>query len=179
MATRSLSREMRNVTFVQENTRAVWIPVWVEQSFQELRHGLRTLWRDRGFTLAAIAMLALAIGLNVTAFTVMEAMLFRGYPLVQRNDQIVYLQESAPAKSGLSYADFEDWRAEAKSFQGMSFIGEKRIQLREGTGRPSDQWTFTVSVNLFGLLRRPADAGARLLASRRSTRSAAGGYSQL
>jgi hypothetical protein len=79
-------RELGNVTLVEENMRAVWIPVWLEQSFQELRYGLRTLWRDRGFTLAAIAMLALAIGLNVTAFTVMEAMLFRGYPLVQRND---------------------------------------------------------------------------------------------
>jgi putative ABC transport system permease protein len=145
-------REMGNVTLVQENTRAVWIPVWLEQSFQELRHGLRRLWRDRGFTLAAIAMLALAIGLNVTAFTVMEAMLFRGYPLVQRNDELVYLQERAPARGGLSYADFEDWRAQATSFQGMSFIGEKRVQLREGTGRPSDQWTFTVSANLFGLL---------------------------
>ncbi len=152
-------REPGNVTLVQENTRAVWIPVWLEQSFQELRYGVRTLWHDRGFTLAAIAMLALAIGLNVTAFTVMEAMLFRGYPLVQRNDELVYLQESAPATHGLSYADFEDWRAQATSFQGMSFIGEKRIQLREGTGRPSDQLTFTVSVNLFGLLGVPPMLG--------------------
>ena len=111
-------REMGNFTLVQENTRAVWIPVWLEQSFRELRYGLRTLWRDRGCTLAAIAMLALAIGLNVTAFTVMEAMLFRGYPLVQRNDERMYLRERAPAPRGLSYADFGDWRSQSTSFQG-------------------------------------------------------------
>ena len=143
----------------RDNTRAVWMPVWLEQTFQELRHGIRRLGRDRGFTLAAIAMLALAIGLNVTAFTVMQAMLFRGYPLVQRNDQLVYVQERAPATRGLSYADFEDWRAQATSFQGMSFIGEKGIQLREGTGRASDQAAFTVSVNLFGLLGVPPMLG--------------------
>jgi len=147
------------LTSAQENTRAVWIPVWLEQSFQELRHGIRTLSRDRGFTLAATAMLALAIGVNVTAFAVMEAMLFRGYPLVQRNDELVYLQERAPATRGLSYADFEDWRAEARSFRGMSFIGEKLINLREGTGRTSDQLTFRVSVNLFGLLGVPPMLG--------------------
>ena len=62
-------------------------------------------------------------------------------------------------KGGLSYADFEDWRTQATSFQGLSFIGEKRIQLREGTGRPSDQLTFTVSVNLFGLLGVPPMLG--------------------
>ncbi len=152
-------RELGNVTFVEENTRAVWIPVWVEQNFQELRHGLRTLWRDRGYTLAAIAMLALAIGLNVTAFTVMQAMLFRGFPLVQGNDELVYLQERGPATRGLSYADFADWRAQATSFQGMSFIGEKGIQLREGSGRASDQSAFTVSVNLFGLLGVPPMLG--------------------
>ena len=56
--------------------------------FYDLRLALPGLRRDRAFTLAAIAMLALAIGLNVTVFTVMAAMLFRAYPLVKRNDRL-------------------------------------------------------------------------------------------
>ncbi len=44
--------------------------------------------RDRAFTLAAIAMLALAIGLTATVFTIMDATLFPGYPLVKRNDRL-------------------------------------------------------------------------------------------
>jgi predicted permease len=121
---------------------------------------MRSLWRDRAFAVAAIATLALAIGLNVTAFTVMEAMLFRGYPLVKENERLVYLQERTPARlGGISYADFEDWRAHAQSFEGLAFVGEKRIRFRERTGRPSDQLTFMVSTNLFGLLGVPPMLG--------------------
>src|SRR5215469_4747172 len=133
---------------------------WIEGLLYDFRFAMRGLWRDRSFASAAIATLALAIGLNVTAFTVMEAMLFRGYPLVKENERLVYLQERTPAKlGGISYADFEDWRAQAHSFEGLAFIGEKRIRFREGTGRPSDQWTFTVSTNLFGLLGVPPMLG--------------------
>lgn len=132
----------------------------VEGLVYDLRFALRGLWRDRGFTLAAVAMLALAIGLNATVFTVMEAMLFRGYPLVQRNDRLVHLQERTPAGlCCLSYPDFEDWRAQAHAFEGMAFIGERRISYREGKGRAIDLDAFTVSVNLFGLLGVPPVLG--------------------
>ncbi|HEX5229834.1 MAG TPA: ABC transporter permease [Bryobacteraceae bacterium] len=114
-------------------------------------HGLRRHW---GYTSAAIAMLALAIGLNVTVFTVMQTMLFRGFPLVQRNDRLLYVQEEYP--SGLcclSYADFEDWRSEARAFQGMAFVGGKAITLGDRQGRPMDTSAATVTANIFGLLR--------------------------
>jgi hypothetical protein len=60
----------------------------VEEFLFDVRLSLRGLRRDWGFTLAAVAMLALAIGLNVTVFAVMDTMLFRGYPLVKRNDRL-------------------------------------------------------------------------------------------
>jgi putative ABC transport system permease protein len=133
---------------------------WIEGLLYDLRFASRGLWRDRAFASAAIATLALAIALNASAFTVMQAMLFRGYPLVKDNGRLVYLQERMPAASGLiSYADFEDWRAQAHSFEGLAFIGEKGIRFREGTGRLSDQSTFLVSTNLFGLLGVPPMLG--------------------
>src|SRR3954471_3897184 len=46
----------------------------------DARFALRGLRRDRAFTLAAIAMLGLAIGLNATVFAVSYAMLYRGEP---------------------------------------------------------------------------------------------------
>jgi hypothetical protein len=48
---------------------------------------------DRGIVLrrticvTPITMLALAIGLNVTVFAIMNTMLFRGSPLVKRNSE--------------------------------------------------------------------------------------------
>jgi hypothetical protein len=73
------------------------VPPWLEGLFYDLRFGLRGLLRDRGFTLAAIVMLAVAIGLNVTVFTVMDAILFRGAPLVRGNDRLVFIQERYPS----------------------------------------------------------------------------------
>src|SRR5262249_6880571 len=43
---------------------------WLEGLFYDLRHAVRALARDRGFTLTSIVMLALAISLNVAVFAV-------------------------------------------------------------------------------------------------------------
>jgi putative ABC transport system permease protein len=146
-------RKFGNPGLIAEDARALWIPVWLDHIFQELRHGLRTLRRDRAFALTAIVTLALAIGLNVTVFAVMNTMLFRGFPLVQRNDRLVYIQEHYPSGTGnITYLDFEDWRAQAHSFEGMAFVGEKFISLGYGKGRSLDASAFTVSTNAFGLL---------------------------
>jgi len=126
---------------------------WLEGLVYDLRFTFRGLRRDRAFTLTAIVTLALAIGLNVTVFAVMNTMLFRGYPLVQRNDRLVYIQEQYPSGTCcITYLDFEDWRAQAHSFEGMAFVGEKNITLSYGEGRSTDATAFTVSTNVFGLL---------------------------
>jgi hypothetical protein len=45
--------------------------------------------RDRASSLAAVVMLALAIGLNGVVFTIVDAMLVRGFPLVKDNARLV------------------------------------------------------------------------------------------
>jgi hypothetical protein len=58
----------------------------IDGLFYDLRFTLRGLRRDRVFTAAAIATLALAIGLNATVFAIVDAMLFRGVPLCGLRD---------------------------------------------------------------------------------------------
>ncbi|HEY2150044.1 MAG TPA: ABC transporter permease [Vicinamibacterales bacterium] len=126
---------------------------WLDALVYDVRFTLRSLSRDRRFTLAAIGMLALAIGLNVTVFTIVDAMLFRGFPLVKRSVQLLFLQETTPTGGCcLSYADFEEWQAEAHAFEGLAFVGSAGIALRDGNGRPIDLRATTVSANTFGLL---------------------------
>jgi putative ABC transport system permease protein len=133
---------------------------WLEGLLFDLRQALRGLRRDWTFTLAITAMLALALGLNTTVFTVMDAMLFRGFPHVKRNDRLLYVQErSASGMRDMSYADFEDWRAEARSFEGLAFVGGQPIAFRDGDGRPADIRAITVSAHLFGLLGVPPMLG--------------------
>lgn len=125
----------------------------IDSFLRDFRFSLRGLRRDRAFTLTAVVTLALAIGLNVTVFAVVNTMLFRGFPLVQRNERLVYLQEQYPsAACCIAYLDFEDWRAQAHSFEGMAFVGEKNITLSYGDRRSLDASAFTIGTNAFGLL---------------------------
>src|SRR2546421_6779218 len=86
---------------------------------QDLRFAVRSLWRSTGFTFTAIATLAIGIGLNATVFTVTNAVLFKGFPLVRGNDRLVYISGGGCC---VSYPDFEDYRAQAKSFEGMAVV---------------------------------------------------------
>lgn len=132
---------------------AVTFPTQLEAIVYDLRSAWRGLRRDRTFTLTAIATLTLGIALNVTVFAVMDTMLFRGLPLAKRPDRLVYIQERRAAGGGLiSYADFEDWRTENKSFEGLAFVAESSFSLKDGDGRPIDTSAFALSANTFRLL---------------------------
>lgn len=125
----------------------------------DVRFAWRALRRDRAFTLTAIATLTLAISLNVTVFAILDTMLFRGLPLARRPDRLVYIQERRPAGGLISFADFEDWRAEAASFDGLAFVAETGISLKDGDNRPIDTSAFEVTANTFGLLGVPPMLG--------------------
>lgn len=129
---------------------------WLEGLFFDLRLALRELRRDWMFTLAAIVMLTLAIGLNATVFTVMNAMLFRGLPLARNSDRLVYVDARKPLSQipgRILYSDFEAWRSEARAFEGMAFGGGGGpITFRGVDGRPIDMSMQRVSTNTFALL---------------------------
>jgi putative ABC transport system permease protein len=122
-------------------------------------HALRDLLRDRAFSLTAVLTLAIAIGLNVTAFVVMNTMLFRGFPLVQGNDRLLYLQERFPLGGCcLQYPDYLEWRAQARSFEDLAFVSGRVVAFGESAvGRAADVAGVAIGPNGFGLLGvRPA-----------------------
>jgi putative ABC transport system permease protein len=157
---------MGNLLLGRERSRDAWGWRSLDDFVQDLRFSLRTLRRDRLFAIVAIAMMACAIALNVAVFTVMDAMLFRGYPLVHRNERLLYLQERFPSgRCCIAYPDFEAWRTQARTFEGMAFVSERPITIRDAQARPVDTLAFTVTANTFGLLGVPPLLGRDFVAA--------------
>jgi len=76
----------------------------------DVRYGLRSLRKDRGFTAAAVLLLALGIGANTAIFSVVSALLLE--PLPYRDaDRLVLLWNRSP---GLDIA--QDWFSTAQYF---------------------------------------------------------------
>ena len=146
-------REFGAVALAKEEIRDTRPLTWLADLTQDVHYALRGLRRSPGFALTSIATLTLAIGLNVAGFTVMNTMLFRGPPLVQGSDRLVYMQERHPSgRCCMSYPDFEDWRSQAQAFEGMAYVATRPINLSDGNGRSIDISPATVSTNTFELL---------------------------
>ena len=130
---------------------------WLEGIIQDVRHSIRGLRHSPGFTLTAIATLAIGIGVNVAVFTVTNAMLFKGFPLVERNDRILYIGSGGPGYAHfVSYPDFEDWRTQSKTFKGMGAVEAVRVNVSDQSGFPESYEATRVSATAFQLLgQRP------------------------
>ena len=127
---------------------------WLDGIVQDVRHAVRGLRRSPGFTLTAVATLALGIGVNAMVFTVTNAVLFKGFPRVQSNDRILYMTTSPYCC--VSYPDFEDWRASAKSFEGMALVHGVQQTYSDQSGFPETAYTTEVSADTFTVVgQRP------------------------
>src|SRR5258708_21605623 len=90
---------------------------------QDLRFAVRSLIRRPGFALTAIVTLALGIGATTAIFSVVDAVILRPLPF-ERADRIVAVR-NLWTKTGLRSAtvsapDFDDWKAQSRSFQAMA-----------------------------------------------------------
>jgi predicted permease len=93
----------------------------MESLLQDIRYGLRTLAKNRGFTIVAVLTLALGIGANTAIFSVVQNLLLRPLPYPQPESLVEIWNTYLPQvpRGGLSPGDYADWRREAKSFSEM------------------------------------------------------------
>ena len=89
-----------------------------------LKHALRVLRKDRGFTAVAICSMAIGIGATAAMFTFADAVLLRPLP-VREPDRVVAISAktatSAPVGNNttISYPDYADFRDRNRSFKGL------------------------------------------------------------
>jgi macrolide transport system ATP-binding/permease protein len=98
----------------------------IDTTLQDLRFGLRMLRRSPGFSLLAILCLTLGIGANAAVFSWVEGILFRPYPAVTHQEQLLALTGTARGESGptsISWPDLLDLQRSCKLID--SFIVTK------------------------------------------------------
>jgi predicted permease len=134
---------------------------------QDLKYAIRLLLKTPGFTLTAIAVLALGIGVNTGIFSVVHAFVFSARPFPQPEQvQQLYTQDTRnPKKYRLfSYPTYRDLNEQTGTFSGilahnlaMAGIGDGADARRSFVG--------IVSANYFDVL------GVKLVRGRAFTRA--------
>jgi hypothetical protein len=110
--------------------------------WRDLRYALRILAKSPGYTAVVLLALTLGIGANAIVFTLTNAMFFKGFPF-DRNDRVVYMGTRNLGQTGrytsqfgpVSYPDFRDWRAQAKSLTGIAAATFEEYSLSDAPPR--------------------------------------------
>src|SRR6266478_128449 len=65
----------------EEGAREANLLVWLDTIRQDVRYAFRTLRKNRGFTVVAVASLALGIGANTAIFSLIDTLLIKRLPV--------------------------------------------------------------------------------------------------
>lgn len=99
----------------------------------DLHHVLRSLWKDRAFSLAAIVTLALGVGLNAAVASAVHGVLL--LPLsFPRSERLYVVWQDMERRGGTredyaGMAVFSDWRARNRSFSGMAAFARQALDI--------------------------------------------------
>ena len=105
------SRALGGVTQIEQQCRDARGHNFIENAIQDLRYGFRQLFRSPGFSILTILCLTLGIGANAAVFSWVEGILFRPYPAVAHQEQLLALAGTArgvPGGEPTSWPDFLD-----------------------------------------------------------------------
>jgi predicted permease len=134
-ARREARRRFGGVDRYAEELRDVRGGRWLEWIGQDTRYAFRIARRFPAFTAIVIATLGVAIGANTAVFSVIDRVVLSPLPFPRDRD-LVQLYSQTPNGSdprfGVSYADFLDWRADTRSFTGMTAVVGSTVTLMEG-----------------------------------------------
>jgi predicted permease len=124
----------------------------IETFLQDLRYGVRMLFKHRGFTFVAVLTLALGIGANSAIFSVVNAVLLRPLPY-KDPEQIVYLWESLPqgGEGSVSVPNLRDWQEQNNVFEQIAAYDIANFSLM-GSDLPERSAGASVTANFFDVI---------------------------
>ena len=135
---------------------------WVGTIFQDVRYAVRGILAHRWFSAAIVATLALGIGLNTMVFTLVNAVLLKPVP-VPNGDRLVSVMgrnlSGADRGLPLSYPDFQDYQAQAASFEFFEATSDEPGILSEQGNPPQQYHLVRATAGIFSMIQARAYLG--------------------
>jgi putative ABC transport system permease protein len=134
---------------------------WLDDAVRDVRFALRSLAKTPGFTMVAILVIAVGIGVNTAVFSVVNAVLLK--PLTYPDPQaLVQLMNTSPRGSfpGANIPKFSLWRRQTGIFQQVAAydFGGSGMNIT-GSDDPQQVQAIHVSADYFALFGAPVVAG--------------------
>ncbi|MCU1293973.1 MAG: permease, putative domain protein, partial [Bryobacterales bacterium] len=161
MAARAGRHNFGNMLRLSEQAREAWGWTWIDRLGQDLRYGLRVMARSPGFTLMAVLVLAIGIGVNVAAFSLFDMVALKPLP-VRDPKSLVRLERRSPNaySSEIAYPSFLFYREHARTLSAaMAVLGVPPMQIEDDVQGTSSSF---VTPNYFTQLGTPAAYGRML-----------------
>jgi putative ABC transport system permease protein len=123
---------------------------------RDVRLAARNLLKAPGYTVAAVATLALAIGATSALFSVVHTVLLNPLPIPEPERLVVVWEKGATADQGLgelSYQNFRDWSAGMRGFSHAAAMGSSNWSgVLDGQGEPARLPYTGVTASFFDTL---------------------------
>ncbi|HEV2915027.1 MAG TPA: ABC transporter permease [Pyrinomonadaceae bacterium] len=122
---------------------------------QDLRFGLRVLWKSKGFTVAAVVALALGVAANTAIFSVVHAVLIEPLPYKDPGRlvmawELTRMPDRRP--NVVNPGNFLDWREQADVFEELAGYFDQKQGLTGEGGEPQEVTVQQATPNLFRVL---------------------------
>jgi putative ABC transport system permease protein len=141
---------------ITEQHRAVRGLPKLETLLQDLRFAVRLMNRERWFSASVIATLACGIGVNAIGFTIVNAAFIRSLPF-DGSERLYALSWQTPSglRGNVSHADFQEWRARTRSFDGVAAYVDGPMNISDDRVLPEQAQGTWLTANAFGVLKQP------------------------
>ena len=133
----------------------------------DIRYGIRTLFRNRGFTVIALITLALGIGATTAMFSVVDAVLLRVLPYRDPHRLVSFFEDSGQQgypRARVSPPTYLDLKAQRAIFQDVAAVNETSFNLSGHNGSAIQLTGVLVTFNVFSLLGAKPLLGRTFLA---------------
>ncbi len=140
-------RAFGNVELVKEDLRDQWTFRAIETIWHDVRYAVRILGRSPGFTVVAIASLAIGIGANTAIFSLMDALLWRDLPVRNPERLVTFVNSSG---SYFGYTRFAE--NAGKAMESVVAASPAMVRLLDSGGGPERGQVELVSGDFFGAL---------------------------